>query len=81
MKLFSMFVGAAGVLVVTGFPAHLAAAPSLLAAWHGVSRIVAPATVLIGVPDQAAQWTECASLLLLATGMFGAAILVGRARS
>ena len=81
MKLFSMFVGAAGVLVVTGFPVHLTAAPSLVAAWQTVSHIVVPAAALISVPDQGAQWTECGSLLLLATGMFGAAVVVGRARS
>ena len=81
MKLFSMFVGAAGVLVVTGFPVHLTAAPSLVAAWHAVSNVVVPAAELISVPDQGAQWTECGSLLLLACGMFGAAVVVGRARS
>ena len=78
MRMFSLLVGAAGVLVVTGFPVHLAAAPSLLAVWHAVS---APAADLVALPDRAAQWTECGSLLLLATGMFGAAIIIGRGRS
>ncbi len=80
MKLFSMFVGAAGVLVVTGFPVHLTAAPSVLAAWHAVSQIVAPAADLVTLPDRSGQWIECGSLLLLATGMFGAAVIVGRGR-
>jgi hypothetical protein len=78
MKIFLVLVGAAGVLVVTGFPVHLAAAPSLVAAWRAVS---APAPEIVALPDRAAQWTECGSLLLLATGMFGAAILIGRRRS
>jgi hypothetical protein len=79
--MFSMFVGVAGVLVVTGFPVHLTAAPSVLAAWHAVSNVMLPAADLIIVPDRSAQLTECGSLLLLATGMFGAAVLVGRGRS
>ena len=80
MKLFSMFVGAAGVLVVTGIPVHLTAGPSMVAAWHAVSQVVAPAAELVTLPDRGAQWTECGSLLLLATGLFGAAFFVGRAR-
>jgi hypothetical protein len=80
MKLFSMFVGAAGVLVVTGFPPQRMAAPSLVAVWQAVSHAVSPAAELIAVPDRGAQWAECGSLLLLATGMFGAAVLVGRGR-
>jgi hypothetical protein len=81
MKMFSVLVTAAGVLVVTGYPVRLAAAPSLLAVWHTVSQAAAgPGASAAAIVDAGAQWTECGSLLLLATGMFGAAVLVGRGR-
>jgi hypothetical protein len=80
MKVFSLLVGAAGVLIVTGFPAHITAAPSRLAIWEAVSHGPVAATVVTAIPDPDARWTECGSLLLLATGMFGAAVLVARAR-
>jgi hypothetical protein len=80
MKVFSLLLGAAGVLVVTGFPVHLSAAPSLLAAWQTVSQAAAAPVGAAAIIDPGARWIECGSLLLLATGMFGAAVLVGRGR-
>jgi hypothetical protein len=80
MRLLSLIAGAAGVLVVTGFPVHPAAAPPLLTVWHTVTRALGPAASVVTMSDQGAHWTECGSLLLLATGMFGAAVLLGRGR-
>ena len=81
MKVFSLLVGAAGVLVVTGFPVQLSAAPSLLAAWQTVSHAAAASGGTAAIMDPGGRWVECGSLLLLATGMFGAAVLVGRGRA
>jgi hypothetical protein len=80
MKLFSMIVGAAGVVVVTGFPPQLSAAPSVMARWHSVSQTGGPATAAVAIPDAGARRAESGSLLLLATAMFGAAVLIGRRR-
>ena len=80
MKVFSLLLGAAGVLVVTGFPIHLSAAPSLLAAWQTVSHAAATSGSAAPMVDPDSRWIECGSLLLLATGMYGAAVLVARGR-
>jgi hypothetical protein len=81
MRLLSLIAGAAGVLAVTGFPAHPAVAPPLLTVWHALTWALSPAASVVTISDQSARWTECGSLLLLATGMFGAAVLVGRGRA
>lgn len=80
MKLLSLLVGAVGVVMVTGFPAVIPAAPSVFTRWHSVSQPAAPAAAAIAAPDPA-RWTESGSLVLLATGMFGAAVLIGRRRA
>jgi hypothetical protein len=79
MKLFSLLVGAAGVVVMTGVPAQLSASP-VMARWHSISQTGSAATAAGAIPDAGARWAESGSLLLLATGMFGAAVLIGRRR-
>ena len=80
MKLFSLLVGAIGVVVVTGFPVYASPRPALLMAWHAATHVLAPAPGVATVVDAGVQWTECGSLVLLATGMFGASLIIGRQR-
>jgi hypothetical protein len=80
MKLFSLIVGAVGVMVMTGLPAQLSASPAVMARWQSVSHTGAAAIAAGAIPDAGARWAESGSLLLLASGMFGAAVLIGRRR-
>ena len=80
MKLFSLLVGAAGVVVMTGVPAQLSASPAVMARWQAVSHTGSAAVAAAAIPDAGARWAESGSLLLLASGMFGAAVLIGRRR-
>jgi hypothetical protein len=79
MRLFLLTLAMAGVLAMSGLPARDAGTRATMLRQFVATRTIAPS--VLPIADRNARWTECGSLLLLATGMFGAALVVGRRRS
>jgi len=79
MRLFLLTLAMAGVLAMSGLPARDGGTRATMLRQFVAARTIAPG--VLPIADRNARWTECGSLLLLATGMFGAALVVGRRRS
>ena len=77
-RLVWVTVASACVVAVTGAPGTEQLPSVILEAARGTLSTMwfAPAPALSGTLTGSARWTESGSLLLLATGFFGAALLL-----
>jgi hypothetical protein len=81
-KLAWLFVASMSVVAVSGVPTAEAATTATLGALRGmVASIWMTPAALGGSFDGAERWVESGSLLLLATGFFGAAVILRRSRA
>jgi hypothetical protein len=78
-KLVWLGVATMSVVAVTGTPGNAGTTPAL---FDAVTQLAASVWVVpvpgFAAPGGAGEWRESASLLLMATGFFGAALLVKR---
>jgi len=80
IKLLSVTIAAASILALTGFRAGDAGRPLRSSITRAMSAVLSPSETVAPPLDPVSRWAEAGSLLVLASGLFGAAVAVNRRR-